>query len=119
MILLKILCLIMCIIFFSSCAPNISSELPLDTEAEFTDKEITVKGNLFFDKEKMIFSTDGYKVTITKEGGEIEYDGIIFYENVIPSSRFLPLYNLLCSNKNFNSSIEKGDLKITFLKDNK
>ena len=118
---MKMLCLLLCIIIiFCSCAASEALTLPLDTDAEFTDGTITVKGRLYFDGEKMSFLTDGYKVTITKEGGEIEYDGIVFRENVIPSSRFLPLYDLLCSKGRANSScIEKGDLKITFLKDTK
>ena len=114
---MKILCLIMCLIVFSSCSQKESafSDLPFEEEVEFTDGELTVKGDLFFDGEKMVFAPHtpkGYIITVTKNDSQIEYNGIVFKKNLLPLSRFLPLYNMLCESKE-----EDGNLKITVLKE--
>lgn len=128
---MKILCLIMCFLIFSSCSQGDDAflTLPFEEKVKFTDGELTVEGDLFFDGEKMVFSPHtpkGYVITVTKSDSRIEYDGIVFKKNILPLSRFLPLYNMLCELNKDNSgvkigknpiSVEKGNLKITVLEE--
>lgn len=126
---MKILCLILCIFVFCSCAKSdVLLELPIDCQTEFDDGELKVDGRLFYDGEKMMFQPEtpsGYCITVTQDGGQIEYEGIVFKENVLPSSRFLPLFDMLKENLSkdathlkFSPSLTKDNIKLTFYKDN-
>lgn len=86
-------------------------EPPFSHTVLFSDGEEEFEGKLSFDGEVLIFEPSepsGYKVTLTEDGGKIEYRGLIFEENVIPSSRFAPLFDLLSSK---SAEIENGILK--------
>ncbi|MBQ7897695.1 MAG: hypothetical protein IJ323_05105 [Clostridia bacterium] len=125
---MKILYILVCLVLLISCGKGeiTALDLPFEEEVTFTDGELTLTGVLYFDGEKMTFSPDspeGYKVSITKDGGIVEYDGIVFSENVLPSSRFLPLFEILkgeCEGIVISEnplSVEKKNIKITFNKD--
>lgn len=123
---MKILYILLCVLFLVSCNAEKTSSvtLPLKGDVIFSDGEVTVTGGLSYNEGEMIFSPDtpkGYKVTVTDNGGIIEYNGIVFYENVIPSSRFLPLFEMLEGIKDDGVkitkkplTIEKENLKLTF-----
>ena len=125
---MKILYILVLTLFLVSCGKGevTALDLPFEEEVLFSDGTLSVTGVLSYDGELMTFSPDkpeGYKVSITKDGGAVEYDGMVFSENVLPSSRFLPLFEML-QGMDFKISenpltLEKENIKITFAKDKK
>lgn len=95
---------------------------PFTYEIVFSDKEADFEGEVSFDGKEMIFSPrspEGYRVTIREDGGEVEYEGLVFHENLLSSSRFLPLYEMLrdmeeCKISTDPLTIKKDNLKIIF-----
>ncbi len=91
------------ILLFSSCASekSIIKESftpPYSYESVFSDGECEFEGIIFFDGKVMTFSAnspEGYVIRIGENGCEVEYEGMIFTENLLPSSRFLPLYEMI------------------------
>lgn len=128
MTLLKILYILVLTLFLVSCGKGevTALDLPFEEEVLFSDGTLSVTGVLSYDGELMTFSPDkpeGYKVSITKDGGAVEYGGMVFSENVLPSSRFLPLFEML-QGMDFKISenpltLQKENIKITFTKDKK
>lgn len=129
---MKILCILACLVFLFSCSSESVDyfDAPFSYDVTFCDSELTSKGTLSFDGEKMVFAPhtpEGYKITVTKEGGMVEYNGLVFDENVIPSSRFLPLYHMLDDIHKGNTEeitffdnpimAEKDEIKLTVDKD--
>ena len=125
---MKILYILVLTLFLVSCGKweVTALDLPFEEEVLFSDGTLSVTGVLSYDGELMTFSPDkpeGYKVSITKDGGAVEYDGMVFSENVLPSSRFLPLFEML-QGMDFKISenpltLQKENIKITFTKDKK
>jgi len=125
---LKILYILVLTLFLVSCGKGevTALDLPFEEEVLFSDGTLSVTGVLSYDGELMTFSPDkpeGYKVSITKDGGAVEYGGMVFSENVLPSSRFLPLFEML-QGMDFKISenpltLQKENIKITFTKDKK
>ena len=125
---LKILYILVLTLFLVSCGKGevTALDLPFEEEVLFSDGTLSVTGVLSYDGELMTFSPDnpeGYKVSITKDGGAVEYGGMVFSENVLPSSRFLPLFEML-QGMDFKISenpltLQKENIKITFTKDTK
>ena len=71
---------------------------PFTYEVVFSDGDKSFEGELSFDGNEMTFlprSPEGCRITIDEKGCEVEYEGLVFSENVLPSSRFLPLYEML------------------------
>lgn len=71
---------------------------PFTYEIVFSDTECSFEGKVSFDGKEMTFlprSPEGYRITINEDGCEVEYEGLVFSENILPSSRFLPLYEML------------------------
>lgn len=128
MTLLKILYILVLTLFLVSCGKGevTALDLPFEEEVLFSDGTLSVTGVLSYDGELMTFSPDkpeGYKVSFTKDGGAVEYGGMVFSENVLPSSRFLPLFEML-QGMDFKISenpltLQKENIKITFTKDKK
>ncbi len=125
---MKILYILVLTLFLVSCGKGevTALDLPFEEEVLFSDGTLSVTGVLSYDGELMTFSPDkpeGYKVSITKDGGAVEYGGMVFSENVLPSSRFLPLFEML-QGMDFKISenpltLQKENIKITFTKDKK
>ena len=125
---MKILYILVLTLFLVSCGKweVTALDLPFEEEVLFSDGTLSVTGVLSYDGELMTFSPDkpeGYKVSITKDGGAVEYGGMVFSENVLPSSRFLPLFEML-QGMDFKISenpltLQKENIKITFTKDKK
>ena len=125
---MKILYILVLTLFLVSCGKGevTALDLPFEEEVLFSDGALSVTGVLSYDGELMTFSPDkpeGYKVSITKDGGAVEYGGMVFSENVLPSSRFLPLFEML-QGMDFKISenpltLQKENIKITFTKDKK
>ena len=105
---------------------------PFKEEVTFLDSGAEFKGTLAFDGETLTFlplSPKGLKITITEDGGKTEYNGVTFDKYVIPSSRLLPIYQIMKDiakgekggirfEKN-PLSFKKGDLKLIIDKDEK
>ena len=95
---------------------------PFTYEIVFSDKDADFEGELSFDGKEMTFlprSPEGYRITISENGCEVEYEGLVFSENILPSSRFLPLYEMLKDVEEYKIFtdpliIKKDDIKIIF-----
>ena len=119
------------VLLFSSCTSEKSIREkyftpPFTYEVVFSDKEQDFDGELSFHGKEMTFlprSPQGYRITINENGCEVEYEGLVFSENILPSSRFLPLYEMLknieeCELTKDPLILKKDDVKI-IIKENK
>lgn len=115
---MRFLPLTLIILILTSCATkkdleNTYFSPPFTYSVLFSDGEFECEGELSFDGKELIFSPlspQGYRVVLKEDGGRIEYEGLIFEENVLPSSRFLPLWDVF---KNIeDAEIEENPLKI-------
>lgn len=113
------------VLLFSSCTSekNLVEKYfspPFTYEIIFSDKDADFEGKLSFDGKEMTFlprSPEGYRITIDEKGCEVEYGGLVFSENLLPSSRFLPLYEMLkaveeCEITTDPIELKKNDVKI-------
>ncbi len=111
---MRLFCLCLSLFLLTSCAASEDITLfepPFSHSVVFSDGEKEFEGTLSFDGDVLIFEPyepSGYRVTLTKDGGKIEYGGLVFEENVLPSSRLLPLFDILSSKK---GEIKNGVLK--------
>ena len=115
------------VLLFSSCTSekNLVEKYfspPFTYEIVFSDKDADFEGEVSFDGKEMTFSPrspEGYRITIDENGCEVEYEGLVFSENILPSSRFLPLYEMLKDVEEYKIFtdpliIKKDDIKIIF-----
>lgn len=89
---------------------------PYSYEVTFNE----IDGRVTFDGKELIFTTDSNcKVTINSSGGSVEFEGIVFDKNVIPSSVFLPLYETLSDiSKGHTEGLQIEENPLTVKKDN-
>ena len=115
------------IVLFCSCTSekSIREESftpPFTYEIVFSDNESDFEGVLSYDGKEMTFSPyspKGYSIKIGEKGCEVEYEGLVFTENVLPSSRFLSLFEIMknleeCKILTDPLTIKKDNVNIIF-----
>ncbi len=111
---MRFICLTLALIFLLTSCSELKREVPDAFDPPYS-YEVTfneIDGKVSFDGKEFIFITDSNcKITINSSGGSVEFEGIVFDENVIASSVFLPLYETL-------SALSKGDTEGIEIKEN-